>query len=349
MKQSAGLAIRLDDYATTPLYNIKAVVQATDISPSTLRAWERRYNMCHPVRSESGYRLYSDRDIAVIRWLKAQVDAGMSISQAVAWLNSLTAESKGDSAQLPTPAGRMATAHTATRRDTQTHQTLADQLLDSLLHYDEAAAEQVMAVAFSLYPIEQVGERVILPVMTEIGERWHRGELSVTREHYATNYVLQRLAAILRTLPNLYDGPEMWVGCAPGEQHEMGAMLLSIFLRRAGYQVRYLGQDLPMDDLILEVHIQRPAIVLFSATCLNAATNLRHLCDALANLDSPRPVICYGGRAFNLHPELRNDIAGVYLGATAAEAVDGLRDVVSQQLTANRRPGERGLTPLPRS
>ncbi len=349
MKQSTTMGIRLDDYATTPLYNIKAVVQATDISPSTLRAWERRYNMCQPERSESGYRLYSDRDIAVIRWLKTQVDAGMSISQAVAWLNSLTAGSKGDSAQLPTPAGRTATANTAARLDTQTHQTLADQLLDSLMHYDEAAAEQVMAVAFSLYPIEQVGERVILPVMAEIGERWHRGELSITREHYATNYVLQRLAAILRTLPNLYDGPEMWVGCAPGEQHEMGAMLLSIFLRRAGYQVRYLGQDLPMDDLIQEVHLQRPAIVLFSATSLNAATNLRHLCDALANLDAPRPVICYGGRAFNLHPELRDNIAGVYLGATAAEAVDGLRDVVSQQIGANHRFGERSLMPLPKS
>ena len=81
--------IRLSDYATTPLYNIKAVVQATGISPSTLRAWERRYHMCSPQRSESGYRLYSDRDVAIIRWLKSQVDAGMAISQAVAWLDSL--------------------------------------------------------------------------------------------------------------------------------------------------------------------------------------------------------------------------------------------------------------------
>ncbi len=341
MKQSTTMGIRLDDYATTPLYNIKAVVQATDISPSTLRAWERRYNMCQPQRSESGYRLYSDRDIAVIRWLKVQVDAGMAISQAVAWLNSLTAEAKGDSAQLPTPAGHTVARNAGARYDPQNPQTLAEQLLDSLMRYDEATAEQVMALAFSLYPVEQVGERVILPVMIEIGERWHRGDLSITREHYATNYMLQRLAAILRTLPNLYDGPEMWVGCAPGEQHEMGALFLSIFLRRAGYQVRYLGQDLPVDDLIQEVNVQRPAIILFSATCLNAATNLRQLCAALANLDSPRPVICYGGRAFNLYPELRDSIAGVYLGATAAEAVDGLREVVSQQITTNRRFGER--------
>lgn len=342
MKQSTIVGIRLDEYATTPLYNIKAVVQATAISPSTLRAWERRYNMCQPVRSESGYRLYSDRDIAVIRWLKAQVDAGMSISQAVAWLNSLTAESKGDSAQLPGSTARTSTAATIVHGEVQTHQTLAQQLLDALLSFDEAAAEQILATAFALYPLEQVGERVMLPTMAEIGERWHRGDLSITREHYATSYLLQRLAAIMRTLPAQQEGPEMWVGCAPGELHEMGALMLAIFLRRAGYQVRYLGQDLQVDDLIEEVRRQQPAIVLFSATCMNSAANLRQLCDALASLSGNRPVICYGGRAFNVHPELRDAIAGVYLGATATEAVDGLREIVHRQTISPRRTVTRG-------
>lgn len=342
MKQSTIVGIRLDDYATTPLYNIKAVVQATAISPSTLRAWERRYNMCQPVRSESGYRLYSDRDIAVIRWLKTQVDAGMSISQAVAWLNNLTAESMGDSAQLPGPATRSSTTGNVVRSEAQTHQTLTQQLLNALLSFDEATAEQVLATAFALYPLEQVSERVMLPTMTEIGERWHRGELTITREHYATSYLLQRLAALMRTLPAQQEGPAMWVGCAPGELHEMGALMLAIFLRRAGYQVRYLGQDLQVDDLIEEVHRQQPAIVLFSATCVNSAANLRLLCDALANLDGDRPIICYGGRAFNVHPELRDTIAGVYLGATATEAVDGLREIVHRQTTSPRRMITRG-------
>ena len=100
--------IQLNDFATTPLYNIKAVVQATHISPSTLRAWERRYHMCQPQRSESGYRLYSDRDIAIIRWLKAQVEAGMAISHAVAWLQNLMEESgNGQTGMLPDPGGRV--------------------------------------------------------------------------------------------------------------------------------------------------------------------------------------------------------------------------------------------------
>lgn len=326
--------IRLNEYSTTPLYNIKAVVQSTSISPSTLRAWERRYNMCQPQRSESGYRLYSDRDVAIIRWLKAQVDAGMSISQAVSWLQSIIEQSPSDEqAALPDPNGRVLETPSIvapTRLDLENFANLQEQLLYALLNYQEDEAEATLARAFALYPVEHVGEHIIMQVLVEIGERWHRGELSITREHYATNYLIQRLAAILRAVPNVTARPLIWVGCAPGELHEIGALLLSIYLRRAGYTVRYLGQNLSADDLVEEVRVVRPDMVLFSATTIDAAKNLRPLCELLASIESPRPIIGYGGRAFNVRPELRNEIAGVYLGETAVEAVEGIRELLSE-------------------
>ncbi|MFO7631754.1 MAG: MerR family transcriptional regulator [Caldilinea sp.] len=333
--------IRLNEYSTTPLYNIKAVVQSTNISPSTLRAWERRYNMCQPQRSESGYRLYSDRDVAIIRWLKAQVDAGMSISQAVSWLQSLIDQSpSGGQATLPDTTGRTPEAQimvAPSRLDLENFSTLQDRLLHALLNYNEDEAESVLAHAFALYPVEHVGEHVIMRVLVEIGERWHRGELSITREHYATSYLMQRLAAILRTVPNATDNPLIWVGCAPGELHEIGAMLLSIYLRRAGYTVRYLGQNLPVDDLVAETQTIKPDMVLFSATTVDAALNLRPLCEMLASIEPPRPIIGYGGRALNLRPELRDSIAGIYLGATAVEAVESIDDLLADRMRRSVR------------
>lgn len=324
--------IRLQDYATTPLYNIKAVVQATNISPSTLRAWERRYNMCQPQRSDSGYRLYSDRDVAIIRWLKAQVDAGMAISQAVNWLQTLRDEVNEGNSLLPDPTGRAAEPLliTPTRLDVQNFATLQQQLLDALLNYDEESAEQILARSFALYPVEHVGEHVITPVLVEIGDRWHRGELSITREHYATNYLMQRLAAILRTVPN-NSGALLWIGCAPGELHELGAMLLSIYLRRAGYLVRYLGQNLPVDDLVAEAKSQRPAMILFSVNGADAVAGLRHVCDQLVQQEPPRPILGYGGRIFNVKPELRSTINGVFLGATAMEAVESIGELLNER------------------
>ncbi|MCB9140530.1 MAG: cobalamin B12-binding domain-containing protein [Caldilineaceae bacterium] len=326
--------IRLSDYPTAPLYNIKAVVQATSISSSTLRAWERRYNMVDPQRSDSGYRLYSDRDIAVIRWLKAQVDAGMSISQAVAWMDQLVDRAGGSekvvlpfSGEVVTPAVKQAPKRTQARD----FAALRQELLSALLGYDEQAAELVLSEAFALYAIEQVGEELIAPSLVQIGELWHRGDITVTTEHYASGLLLQRLMSLLRVGSNLVSGPLIWVGCAPNELHEIGALLLAIYLRRAGHHVQYLGRNLPVGDLVQEAQQQQPAMIVFSATSSEAARGLRTMTSELAAVDSPRPIVGYGGRIFNVQPDLRNDIAGVFLGHTTREAVG----IIGELLTNN--------------
>src|ERR1700730_18280024 len=82
----------LERYSDTPLFNTKAVVQQTGVPAPTLRAWERRYDILSPERSNNDYRLYSERDIATIRWLKERVDDGMAISQAIALLRHMSEE-----------------------------------------------------------------------------------------------------------------------------------------------------------------------------------------------------------------------------------------------------------------
>jgi len=339
--------IRLNDYSTTPLYNIKAVVQATGISPSTLRAWERRYNMCNPQRSESGYRLYSDRDVAIIRWLKAQVDAGMAISQAVAWLSSLGGDEEGNEAGLLPPSAAMqhgpGTTGLPMREAVRSFEALREDLTAALVNFEEVRAEHVMAEAFAMYPVEQVGEHIVTPVLVEIGERWHRNEISITREHFATNYLLHRLTTLLRTVPNIEGGPLLWVGCAPGELHEGGAVLLAVYLRRAGYQVHYLGQNLPIDDFVGEVRRHQPAMVLLSASTMEAIKGLRQMANELAHIDMPRPIIGYGGRIFIRQPEIRSQITGIYLGDSAQEAVDTVRAVL-QDSQPNQAGRARGAT-----
>lgn len=323
--------IHLAEYPNTPLYNIKAVVKATGISSSTLRAWERRYQVAQPQRSDSGYRLYSDRDIILIRWLKTQVDAGMAISQVVSWLETLTEEAGSmEKVLLPgNPENRTErlppiTQHMALRD----YESLQQDLIRSLLQFNEDGAESAIAEAFSLYPLELVGEKLIAPVLIDIGERWHRGEINVTHEHFATAYLQQRLAAILRTIPATGGESLIWVGCAPNEEHEIGAMLLTIYLRRAGYQVQYVGKNLPVADLTAEVKRQQPTMVLLSAATEIAVTPLQQLTQALSNLEGQRPIIGYGGRVFQNKPELRNRITGIYMGDSALEAIESTNELL---------------------
>lgn len=323
--------VRLGDYATTPLYNIKAVVQVTDISSSTLRAWERRYNVCSPQRSQSGYRLYSDRDVALIKWLKSQVDSGMSISQAVSWYNNLI-EKDGpiDEVVLPKSEQELARPQVkersveprAARSSVRNFSALRTELLTALISFQEQTAEQILNEAFSLYTLEEVGDNLITPVLVEVGQQWHDGILSVTREHYATGYLRQRLISMLRSFSLDETKPLIWVGCAPNEMHEIGSILLCIYLRRAGYQVRYLGQNLPIEDMVREVNLNRPAMVLLSATTLETADTLAQMTAALSKLGIAGLIIGYGGQVFVQHAELRKNMSGVYMGSTAQEAVD---------------------------
>jgi methanogenic corrinoid protein MtbC1 len=218
---------------------------------------------------------------------------------------------------------------------------LQEELILALLRYDETVAEQVISQAFSLYTVEQVGEHLIMPVLVELGERWHQGELSITNEHFATNYLLQRLAALLRALPNIAEGPLVWIGCAPGELHEIAPMLLSIYMRRVGFRVHYFGQNLPIEDFVGAVRHHRPAMVMLSASTVDAVHGLRQLADLLTRIDPPRPIVGYGGRIFNRNPALRTDISGVFLGASAQDAVELSADLL-QEAASQRRINAHG-------
>jgi DNA-binding transcriptional MerR regulator len=57
----------------TPTFNLKAVLKETGLKPDTLRAWERRYGLPQPERSPGGHRLYSQRDIDIIKWLMTRL------------------------------------------------------------------------------------------------------------------------------------------------------------------------------------------------------------------------------------------------------------------------------------
>ncbi|MEJ5197847.1 MAG: MerR family transcriptional regulator, partial [Anaerolineae bacterium] len=159
---------RFGEYDDTPIFTIKTVVQQTGITPATLRAWERRYNVLSPGRSEGGYRLYSERDIAILKWLKQQTDSGVSISSAITLLER---RRRADERATKPPAQAGSSARTDGSRAAG---ALAQDLLAALLAFQEARAAAILTEAFAIYSIEDVAEEVIAPALVEIGERWHR-------------------------------------------------------------------------------------------------------------------------------------------------------------------------------
>ncbi len=311
----------LSHYSGAPLFNTKAVVQETGVTAATLRAWERRYGVPEPARTDNNYRLYSERDIALICWLRDRVEGGISISQAVE-LYRRARQGK------PVPSEMLGESRTVESGVTYDWPRSQARLIEAFKAFDEPRADHLLNQLFALYSIEDVLTEVLQPTMVEIGEQWHRGELSIPVEHFTTAYVERKLMALMNAQPTNPNAPLIITGCAPHEQHEIGVLLFSLFLRRNGLRVLYLGQNVPLVDLRAVLSSVRPAMLALSAATRDAAEALFPITDIIASLPEPRPLFAYGGAAFQNLPALREQLHGLYLGGDAQRAArDVLRHV----------------------
>ena len=191
--------------------------------------------------------------------------------------------------------------------------------------FDEARADALLSEAFAIYPVEQVAEEILAPTLVEVGERWHRGEATVVQEHFATAILRRRLSVMFHAYDQPAAGPLAITGAAPTEWHDVGILLVSLALRRNGWRVIYLGQNVPADQLLQEIRKLRPDLVCLSATTREGAAELAQIYAGVAALPAPRPRLIFGGRAFNLAPDLRDRFTGAYVSASARDLIAALK------------------------
>lgn len=281
--------------------NIKAVAERTGVPLHTLRAWERRYGIPRPDRNaENRYRLYDDDDIADVLWMKRQVESGVSPAQASAMLRDGARVMMAPPTMAPTSA-------------------MSNALYDAFVALDEGEAHRVLNEAWSAFAPEQVIVNVIQPVMRRIGDNWERNLLSVEQEHFASNLIRQRLHAMIQAqaTPPL-SAPRLVAACAPEEQHDLGLLMVTLLVKRQGWQVTYLGQRTPLVELrTASAHAQY--IVLSVST----VTGLASLLPLWTEKFSDAPLL-FGGEIFNTVPSLREHMPGAYLGDDAMAAVQNL-------------------------
>ena len=315
---------------SAPVYNTRAVVQRTGVPADTFRAWERRYGLPMPARTAGNHRLYSDRDIATIAWLRDQTEAGLTISQAVRLFRQRAGDVPATDITLPL------SEQTPDDDPDPRMSRFAAEAVEALVGYDALAASRVIEEALALLPLEEVCLHVLQPALYEIGRRWERGEVEVSAEHFASAFVIRRLGALFNlSQPEAGRGPVV-AACLEGELHEIGLLLTCLFLSRRGVKILYLGPNLPLDDLIETVRRLRPPLVLLSATTPEAAEQLASATSELkarcatTRPDPYVPTIGFGGGIFIEHPELRNGIEGVFLGHDADEAVAAVDCVLAR-------------------
>ncbi|MGC4096614.1 MAG: cobalamin B12-binding domain-containing protein [Nitrospira sp.] len=234
-------------------YRIHRVAKLVGISKDLIRVWERRYRLVKPLRSANRYREYTDEDIALLRFLKAELDRGQTIG-------ALAVEGRDSLLE------RLRSSSIPERQDLSPHHSLLDELIARLDPLDKSRFEQQLNAAVAVIPFDEAVQRILLPLQCRIGELWHEGRVTVAVEHYVTKVIQQKLFAVMNQLPVNEFGPRVLVACPEGESHEIGAQVAAYLAAVRGCHVYYLGPNLPLSDLQSFCERVKPDLVLLSLT-----------------------------------------------------------------------------------
>jgi DNA-binding transcriptional MerR regulator len=301
------------------MYTIKQAAARTGLSVELLRAWERRYGVPAPGRTGSGYRLYDERALALVRRMKVLVDEGWSPSQAAgAVANDTEAGDRpmprpalGDQERAASPEGAAGGVAPGDGRLA----TLQLEFVRAAGELDESALESILSEAFVMLGPDEALERFVLPAVASVGRAWAAGELAVGAEHTASAVVMRRLAA-------MYDAAASGrpvgclVGLPPGSRHEIGTLAFAVTCKRAGLGVLYLGADVPIESWVAaSFEYPQAAVVLGAVTRLEG----RSAAGVVAAVRASRPdcLVAVGGAARDVAAARRTDVLLL---------PDGLRD-----------------------
>jgi len=277
--------------------NIAAVARRTGVGEHTLRKWEQRYGVLRPIRTDGGQRRYSEEDVGRVDWLSARLKEGYRIGEAAAML----APTPGEAPKSPVE--------------------LRDALI-ATASSPRADLRPLLDHAFTLYPLEQTLSEVIAPCLVAIGDGWADGELTVGQEHLTTAAVRARLERSLTERRAPVRGVGV-LACAPGEQHEIGLLMLACLLRADGWDVIYLGQSTPVADAVAITTEHEAALLAFSVTMREHAKALAASFQAVRRTRALPATVIGGASASS---RLAKAVGARYFGSDLAAVVPALRE-----------------------
>ena len=277
------------------LVRIGELSRRVGIPVASLRAWETRYGLLSPDRTRGGFRLYGPDDVARVVAMKANLERGLSASEAA----------------------RLALAESRPVEEFPSAPEARAELAEALARFDESAAQAILDRLFATLTVEAVLRDVLVPYLHEVGEQWRRGELTIAQEHFASNVVRGRLMALARGWGR-GSGPLVVLACAEDEQHDIPLLLFGLVLRTYGWRVAYLGANTPLPSLVQAVRELAPDAVVVSGTTRGS---LEGHSAGLQEVALLAPLYVAGAAATE---ELARQVRGTYLDGDMFAAAGGV-------------------------
>jgi MerR family transcriptional regulator, light-induced transcriptional regulator len=258
-----------------PRYKIGTVAKLTGLSPFLLRAWENRYDLLKPQRSDTGRRAYTRSDVETLRAVKRLLDRGYSIGEVARWSPEQIRAAIEDGTERigASTARRTATDGAANAGESDLFGATRARLLDAAARFDREAFEAALADVSAAAPFGDIVAKVFMPLLTAIGHEWANGDLSIASEHFATNAIRQRLVAGLQATAHS-GGPRAAIAGAPGDYHELGALFAAYRLAREGWAVTFLGANLPAPEFADAIARLEPSLIGLSIVLETSADSV---------------------------------------------------------------------------
>ncbi|MDH3456007.1 MAG: MerR family transcriptional regulator [Gemmatimonadota bacterium] len=294
---------------TQPRHPIQVVAKRTGLTADVLRAWERRYGAVVPGRSASRRRLYSDADIARLALLRQATEAGRSIGQLAELsdgeLRRLVAE------DLSAAVGQVRPVDSGAANATQ---PFLESALSAVHALDGGALQSTLNRASLVLSPGDLIERLVVPLMRHVGDRWYRGELSIAHEHLATAVVRGMLSDLALTRTPMADGPSVVVATPANQMHELGALVVAATAAGTGWHVTYLGANVPAEDIAVTVERIGASAIALSVSHPNDDPALRDELRDLRARVGPGVAVLAGGAAAPDYGDAMKDIGALVLG-----------------------------------
>lgn len=266
-----------DGHVTDALLRIGEVSRRTGLNPDLIRAWERRYDLLQPQRTDGNFRLYSGADVSRLRLMQHFLSKGLPAAQAAGLVHRVQTAALDSHPGLPAGDVRKA-LHV---------------LRESLERFDDGPAMRTLERLLAVFAAGAVLRDVVLPYLRGLGERWECGQATVAQEHFASGFLESWMLAIARGWGRS-GGRSAVLACVPGERHTMGLVAFGLALRDLGWRVTYLGADAPLHAVEQAADaVRADAVVLASAR----PEPLVHAADAIRDLARRHPLAVGGAGA----------------------------------------------------
>ena len=305
-------------------YAIKIAARLSGLTPYVIRSWEKRYGVVEPERTDTNRRLYSNEDIELLRTLRLLTEAGYSIGSiagmtfdALTLLLGTTEEQKrGD----------------VRDEELQSHAALREELLQRSRQLDGLGIERLLVEGSVRFSHRTLLEEIIVPFMQDVGRSWKEGSLRIAHEHVASMAVSNVLTNLLFGTAVPSEAPTIVVSTPQGQLHELGALVAANMAVLAGWDVTWLGPDLPAEEIAASARDLRASAVLLSIVYPPDDPHVRRELADLVNLLPADTALLIGGHSAAGYSETIARIGATLLASVSDlwESLDALQNEKSE-------------------